>query len=371
MEPERFILTLSSLTAVLAFKVLVSFAALENLLGSPSFFGNIVKSKRLILYFTGILMVVFSSSCSEFLPTPALPTLIPTEYLPTAVAQTVQALHATSFSSSSPTGVVTATPTLIPTSTSLPATETVRVLTSTPTPYKPGEPARTSTPSLPDEIPFSEIQFISPGALSKVVSPIELHAFLVPSDSGRVRVELFGEDGRLMFRKLFILNSPPGYQANLRSAIDFEINGVAETATLVISVDDRYGRLKTLASEPLILLSLGESDLNPPDDFLAPLVIQQPEPKVLIQGGTLVVSGLVRKASDQPLLVELITTDGKVIGSRLASVADQPEGGHRLFAAKIPYQVNSPTWVRVTVSESGGRLDRPLRISSVEILLSP
>ena len=80
-----------------------------------------------------------------------------------------------------------------------------------------------------------------------------------------------------MFRKLFILNGPPGSQANLRSEIDFEITAVAETATLLISVDDTYGRLKTLASEPLILLSLGESDLNPPDDLLAPIVIQQPE----------------------------------------------------------------------------------------------
>jgi len=310
--------------------------------------------------------MLFFSSCSEFLPNPALPTLIPTAYLPTAIAQTAQALVAASASATLPAAALAVTPTR-----TISAMATLQAPSSTPTPQQPGASTRTPLPELPLEIPFAEIQFVSPGALSRVVSPIELHAFLVPSDSGRARVELYGEDGRLMFRKLFILNSSPGFQANLRSEIDFEITAVAETATLVISVDDTYGRLKTLASQPLILLSLGESDLNPPDDFLAPIVIQQPETKVLIQGGTLVVSGLVRKASDQPLLVELITTDGKVIGSRLAGVATQPEGGHRLFAAEIPYQVGTPTWVRVTVSESGGRMERPLRLSSVEVLLSP
>jgi hypothetical protein len=249
------------------------------------------------------------------------------------------------------------------------ATKTIAVPSKTPAT---NEPLKTTPyPELPPEIPFADIQFVSPGALSKVVSPIELHAFLVPGDSGRVRVELFGENGRLMYRKLFVVNTPPGSQANLRSEIEFEIVGVAETATLVISVDDTYGRLKTLASEELILLSLGESEINPPDDFLEPVVIQEPAPKVLIQGGMLVVSGLVRKASDEPLLVELVTTDGKVIGSRLAGVATDSQDGHRLFAAEILYQVNSPTWVRVTVSEASTRLERPLRLASVEVLLSP
>ena len=48
-----------------------------------------------------------------------------------------------------------------------------------------------------------------------------------------------------MYRKLFIFSSPPGVQTNLRTDIEFEIQGVAETANLVISVDDPYGRLRS------------------------------------------------------------------------------------------------------------------------------
>jgi hypothetical protein len=332
---------------------------------------HIVMSKRFIILLVGVLAVLFFSGCTQILPSVTLPTLIPTEHLPTVIAQTAQALVSGSATTTPWEGTRTATPPALASATTLPATQTATVPSITPATNKPGKPTKVPPPESVPEIPFADIQFVSPGALSKVVSPIELHAYLVPGDSGSVRVELFGEDGRLMFRKLFLVNTHAGSQANLRSEIDFEISGVAETATLVISVDDSYGRLKTLASEELILLSLGESEVNPPDDFLAPIVIQQPEPKVLIQGGTLVVSGLVRKASDQPLLVELVTTDGKVIGSRLAGVVTEPQGGHRLFAAEISYHVNSPTWVRVTVSESSARLERPLRLTSVEALLSP
>jgi hypothetical protein len=80
---------------------------------------------------------------------------------------------------------------------------------------------------------------------------------------------------------------------------------------------------------------------------------------------------LVRTASDQPLLVELITTDGRVVGSRLAGIAEGPKDAHRLFAAEIPYTVQSPTWVRVTVSERGTRLPGIIQLTSVEVLLSP
>ena len=318
-------------------------------------------------------MLFFVGSCTSISPTSTLPTLIPTEHLPTVIAQTVQAMVPLS-GSTTPELLVTNSTISEPSSQ---VEETATEVINTPAQQvgAPGEftatPRETLTPQPPVEIPFADIQFISPGELSRVISPLELYVFLVPGDSGRARVELFGEDGRLMYRKLFVFGSPSGLQTNLRDEIDFEIKGVAETARLVISVDDAYGRVKGLASEELILLSMGDSDLNPPGDFLEPIVIQEPEPKVLIQGGSLAVTGLVRTSSEQPLLVELITTDGKVIGNRLAGIAPEPANGHRLFAAEVPYAVYSPTWVRVTVSEWTNKLGGPAQLSSLDVLLGP
>jgi hypothetical protein len=297
-----------------------------------------------------------------------LPTLIPTEYLPTAIALTSQALISQAASATPEEQIEVPETTLVPRMTNTPPITTVPTITST---LASVEDQFTATPPPPFEIPYADIQFINPGALSKVISPIELHIFLLPGDTGRARVELFGENGRLMYRKLFVFNNQQGVQTNLRAEIDFEINGVAETATFVVSVDDAYGRIKTLAAQEVILLSIGDTDINPPGDLLEPIVIQEPTPKVLVQGGALIVSGLVRTATDQPLLVELVATDGRVIGNRLAAISPEPEGGHRLFAAEVPFKALSPTWVRVTVSEWSYKLGGPVHLSSEEVLLAP
>lgn len=324
--------------------------------------------KRIFILFVGLFLIAGVSSCSGVRPPLDLPTLIPTEYLPTAIALTSQALISQAASATPGEQIEEPETTLVPRMTVTPTITTVPTITST---LASVEDQFTATPPPPFEIPYAKIQFINPGALSKVISPIELHVFLLPGDSGRARVELFGENGRLMYRKLFVFNNQPGVQTNLRAEIDFEIKGVAETATFVVSVDDAYGRIKTLAAQEVILLSIGDTDINPPGDLLEPIVIQEPTPKVLVQGGALIVSGLVRTASDQPLLVELVATDGRVIGNRLAATSPEPEGGHRLFAAEVPFKVLSPTWVRVTVSEWSYKLGGPVHLSSEEVLLAP
>ena len=264
-----------------------------------------------------------------------------------------------------------------PEPTSTPTEEITRTFTPTPlleisaTETAIIQPKETATKLPAPEIPYAQIQFLNPGTLSKVISPIRLHAFLLPGDSGRATIELFGEDGRLMYRKLFVFSSPSNVQANLRTDIEYEITGVAETATLVIRTDDSYGRVKEVASTKLILLALGDSDLNPAGDHLAPIVIQEPTGKVLVREGKLLVSGLVRTDSDQPLLVELITTDGKVIGTRLAGISPGEAGDHRLYATEITFSVEAPTWVRVTVSERINGSLFPANLTSVEVLLSP
>ncbi|MGD2156898.1 MAG: hypothetical protein PVG32_08505 [Anaerolineales bacterium] len=343
-----------------------------------------------IQMFLALLCIGLVSGCGVRLPELAPPTLIPSEYVPTAVALTIAALDTPT---PAPTTNLTAsaeylTPTTIsgipleeqtqePDSsdgdlTQGDATAEVSATlsqTGSPAVLNTAEPSPTSPPQV--EIPFATIQIIRPGPLSKVASPIELHAFLRTGYGGRATVELLGEDGRLMYRQIFILNSVSNAQVNLLTEIEYEIAGVAETARLVISTHDAQGRLLALTSEDLILLSMGEADINPGGDLLETIVIQQPSLNRLVQGGELIVSGLARPVSDQPMLVELIASDGRVVGSRLAAVSPSPQGNHSLFATEVPYEVSAPTWVRLTVSERGVRLPGVIHLSSVEVLLSP
>lgn len=320
---------------------------------------SISNAKSLSIWF--ILLVLFSlSGCASLSTAPELPTLMPDEYVPTAIALTAQAMITPTLPPPdfSPTPEVTSV--IVPTEE---ATSTLEIVVTEQNVFA---PAPTNVPI----IPGAEIQFILPGPLSKVVQPVfDFVAYITPGADKNARVELWGEDGRLIFRKIYNFTTP-NPQGRLVTDVIFETEGVAETAKLVIQTNDIHGRIQALASQELILLAEGDFDINTAGDYLAPIVIQEPQEMILIQGGTVSVSGLARPGSDEPLLVELIAADGRVIGNRLAGVVPV-ERGHSQFSVDVPYQVDSPTWVRVTVTERGGRLPGPVNISTVEVLLSP
>lgn len=322
-----------------------------------------------------LFSLIWVSGCSFNLSSETLPTLIPTEQIPTVIAQTAQAR----ISQITPPPTNTPSPSLTPTVEQIASIQqsptSTLILGSAGASRTPDPDASPSAESQKPanqafavgEIPYGVIQFIRPGPLSRVVSPIDLQVYLRPGADGRARVELYGEDNRLMYRKLFAYSGT--VMVNLFTEIDFEIEGVAEAARLVVSVDDDSGRTLALASEELILLSIGDEDINPPGDLLESILIQQPGVRQLVQGGEVLVTGLARTGNDHPLLVELIDGEGRVVGQRLAGISDGARDMHRLYAAEVLYQVNSPTWVRLTVREMHSRFGTPIQVSSIEVLL--
>ncbi|MFQ5617042.1 MAG: hypothetical protein ACE5GO_11370, partial [Anaerolineales bacterium] len=132
-----------------------------------------------------------------------------------------------------------------------------------------------------------------------------------------------------------------------------------------------FGRPKALASVELILLSSGNPDLNVVTDLLSRIVIEDPQQGDLIQGGRLIVSGLARPSNSKPLLAELITGEGKVVGMRVFDTEDGPENEHHPFLVEVPYTVTEPTWARLVIRERGERIPGTIYLSSLEILLSP
>jgi hypothetical protein len=230
------------------------------------------------------------------------------------------------------------------------------------------KPINTATFTSTPATPIAAIQILAPGPASKVVSPIQVSAYLKPGARGNIRVDLFGEDGRLMGRKILVY--APNVATHMLTAMDFEIPGAAEAGRLVISTEDPEGRTMALASADVLLMSMGEADINPPGDLLEDIIIQEPSKSTFIQGGKVVVSGLARMQSDQPLLVEMIAADGGHIGPvRLVNVPVSSDGGYSLFTAEVPYSVSQPTWVRLVVYENPGRIPGTSHLSSIEILL--
>lgn len=186
-----------------------------------------------------------------------------------------------------------------------------------------------------------------------------------------MRVELHGEDGRLLGRQLSNLPAIPWSFASLSTEMDFEIRLAAEHGRLVISVEDSYGRLIDVNSVNLILLKFGESELNPATALWQVIQIQEPQPNTLIQGGMVTVSGLARPNTENPLFIELISRNGQNLGHRLAAVEVQIPGGYGAFAVDVPYLVNEVTPALLVVYESGGTLSEIAHLASLEVLLSP
>lgn len=214
--------------------------------------------------------------------------------------------------------------------------------------------------------------------MSKIVSPLSLRASVETIPSGYVVIEIWaeplrkGEEPRLLLRKIpFNFSSNPAAWVYLDEELDFEIPRSSEYGQLRLSVFDQYKRPVSVASVDLILLQYGETLLNPTSDLLENLVIREPAANKLIQGGTLIVSGLARPLGEPFILIELVTSTGEVVGYRQLFVTPAPDGGHVPFTIDVPYTVSEATWVRLTIREDGSRISGPRQLTSVELLLSP
>lgn len=339
-------------------------------------------NRRFVSFLCVLFGLLWISACSP-LPDEPLPTPIPSDYLPTAVALTVQAGRPPSTPTpeertqdtpeaapQTPTDQPAPSATLSPTvaATRRPsATPTVSPTGPSPTPYTP-PPSPTSTPT--PAIPNAEIEIRNLGPLARVTSPLHVYLYMKPGAGGKVLIELLGEDQRMLYREIRKIDfAPIGAWATFTLDIDYEV-AVAEAGRLKISVADDFGRTVALNSVPLILLSVGDSDIVPPQDVLAPIIIRQPKKKALIQGGKLVVSGLARPEGG-PLMIKLLTTKGNEVGFRLAEVGAPGEGGYGEFAIEVPYSVSEPTPALLVVLEGGESLADVIHLSSLEVLLSP
>jgi hypothetical protein len=343
-----------------------------------------------------ILSLLFgcNSSTGSDLATP-----LPDELLPTVIAQTLEASgidlptatarpdptrNPTAASLSRITGTAvptrpgaatgvssptpTSTQTFIPSSTPSPTSPPTFTPTATLAQTLPPLPVSSSTPV---DVPEARVQINRLGELSWVISPVEVSAQLTSQVGKVVRIELYGEDGRLLARQVRTYNTIPWRVARIGEDLDFEISGAGEQGRLVISVEDVYGRLIDVNSVNLILLSTGATELNPMSTLWQAIVILEPSPLAMIQGGVLIVSGLAKPSTNNPLRVVLVTREGKVVGQRLAAVTDIAPGGYGTFVAEVSYSVTELTPVLLVVYEEGEPISDIAHLSSVEILLSP
>jgi len=299
------------------------------------------------------LLASFLGLASACAPTAAAngPTPYPPEYFPTVVVLTGQAVMATNQAGTpSPIPIETLTPTitLAPTDTLTPA------------------PTNTLTPS--PSAPPAQIRIEKPGPMSKVTSPISLRMQVVSGSSELVQIDLQGEDGRLLARNLERVPTwPGGYYVSLK--IPFEIRAAAEVGLITISTKDESGQIQSQLGMRILLLSIGKDEITPEGDPSERAVFYEPLKKDgVAQEGVLNVDGRLLPFNDQPVILELIDSEGRTLGLR---VLDFDGTGEQLFTTTIPYKVSEPTLARLFLRQEDDRLDGYIYIYSQEVTLNP
>ncbi len=298
----------------------------------------------LLLVFLCAFLLWTVAACVSPEPS-AAPTLLPTALIPTVIAQTAEAAIRASWT---PTPTITPTPSPTPTATPVPL----------PSP----------TPTLPPPFPTAQIQILAPGPMSRVSSPLVLRLRIFPADSMTANITLYGEDGHLLSqtRERFYIFSRSGILKTIR--LPFQLKLVAERGTLQIQTDTRYGVVRSLVTQPLLLLSLGESVLTPPMPPFERLFLASPAPEAQILGGLLAIQGVYYPLNFNPLRVELLTEKNELLALEELPV---PTLDLWSFSLILPYQVteNTPAWIRF--SQRDDRLPIPAYIYSRPILLFP
>jgi len=215
------------------------------------------------------------------------------------------------------------------------------------------------------------MNILRPGALSKVISPFRLVAQVHTGAGGKIRIELIGEDGSVLYRRILVESTDVGVPVNLDLEVNFEIPVMSEVARLTISIDDRYQRPISANSVDLILLTLGDNDRNPAGDGLDALIIRLPYPLQPFSGGKLIIEGYARPANTNPIWAKLITTEGAVVGIDQFYVLPSRDGSHTAFTFELVYSVTQQRSARLLLFQEGDRIPGVAVLSSVEVVLKP
>ena len=315
-------------------------------------------------------------STASGLPQPASTTAAPTF---TAVPPTTTPIPPTDTLTPPPSDTPLPPPSATPTA-SAPPLDTATQPAPSPTQAATLPPGPTAWPTLvfatpglntpAPPIPEARIQIYQLGERSKLISPIDVTTRLTTSKSLVVRIELYGEDGRVLARHVRTYSQP--WEANkIGTRLEFEVSGAGELGRLVVSVEDQYNRLIEVNSVDLLLLAQGKNEFNPASTLWQRIVIEEPQPKALIQGGTLIATGRALPFTSQPLKVMLVAEDGRVLGQRLAGVNLPIPGDYGYFITEVPYTVSEITPALLVIYEDGGLTSPIALLSSIPVTLAP
>ena len=220
--------------------------------------------------------------------------------------------------------------------------------------------------------PTNPVNILTPGTGSRIISPLQITAFALPGHGGKVTLQLWGEDARLMGEQLVRLGTETKW-ITFESKIPFEITSAGESAVLTLSTFDEFSRPIAVNSIDLILLQVGNSVTESNSMSKQPIYIRRPVANAVITNGVLHIEGYAHPFSSAPVIIELVKTNGAIVASKQIALSTPTEGNdYAPFSVDLAYSVSESTPVRLTLRQGN---DKPplvdLVLASQLITLKP
>jgi hypothetical protein len=236
-------------------------------------------------------------------------------------------------------------------------------------------PAPGATPSVtPTQVSLrpEKVTILRPADGSMVVSPLRVVGQAGPAYLNRVEINLIGEDGRLIAEHHDYLYALPGNLGPYNTVFEFETPHLAEAARLEVrNYDPVNGQLDHLSSVDLTLLSVGNPRIHYTIHGPEKLQINSPYANEIIEGNSVIVSGVGWPDTEEPLHVEIINSAGEVIGSGLFKFKPHEIGVAAGFEIELNYRVDSFQLARIAVYEMSNTIPGMLHYSSIPVRLRP
>ena len=217
----------------------------------------------------------------------------------------------------------------------------------------------------------SDIHLLSPGEGSLVTSPIQLTAEIAPGSISMVRAVLIDRSGITLARQLLRVDQNPDEDTfGFKTLIPFDIPETTVEAMLTLSVLDEYYRPIALRSVIITLQSDGDPSFQMPRPDISWLMLTEPKPLLSYSGGEIQVGGTIIPLTQEPVVIELITSEWRVVGSSQLPV-NQPNQPLE-FDLSLPYsRIESLTNARLVLRQAADPYESDAVLDSLVITLLP
>jgi hypothetical protein len=205
-----------------------------------------------------------------------------------------------------------------------------------------------------------------------ITSPVRVVGQAGPAHLNRIEIRLIGEDGRLIATHYDYLYALPGNLGPYNTVFEFSTPYLAESARLEVrNYDPVDGKLNHLTSVDITLLSIGSPRTHHTIHGPEKIKIDTPTENEIIDGNSLVVSGVGWPDTENPLRVEIINANDDVIGSGLFKFNPHEIGIAAPFQIEVAYEVESFQVARIAVFEESDSIPGILHYTSIIVRLRP